>query len=370
MDLDEKMMREFVEKKLKRGGYTNIAAADFPCSVWIKKDTELYAVCLFDDAKKLAADRWRIDRVMDYAAQKVREQNPQMCHFLALILSDDFSVSKQLLNGSSQESSYSGRIYSSGIYSGGAYSEGSYPRWFVDGNGQPVIFDGQPAEFCDLYSVLTRKEKFTDRFKGNGISLNRIPEATLALVIINVVIQCIVAVGEIGGRDSALMDWMVLSIGEFVQAPQWWRLATSVFLHFGWEHLFNNMLVLLYLGSLAERCLGKKRFLAVYLISGIGANIVSVWWYVHQGELLVATAGASGAIFGIAGLLLCIVLLSKGRFEGITLRQLVLMMFFTLYHGFVESGVNNCAHIAGGIIGFVCGILIFLQMRSRRAAKR
>lgn len=343
--MDQKMMREFVEKKLQRNGYTNIAAAAFPCSVWIKKDTQLYAVCLFDDAKTLAADRWRIDRVMDYVAQKVREQNPGMCQFLALVLSDDFSISKQLL-------------------------EGSYPRWFVDGEGQPVIFDGQPSVFGDLQSVLTRKEKFTDRFKGSGISLNRIPEATLVLVVINIMIQCIVAVGEIGGKDSALMDWMVLQIGAFVQKPQLWRLATSVFLHFGWAHLFNNMLVLLYLGSLAERCLGKGRFLGVYLISGIGANLVSVWWYVHQGDLLVATAGASGAIFGIAGVLLCIVLLSNGRFEGITLRQLVLMMFFTLYHGFVESGVNNCAHIAGGIIGFVCGIVIFKQLRRRRAAKR
>ena len=345
MNLDQKMMREFVEKKLQRGGYRNIAAADFPCSVWIKKDTQLYAVCLFDDAAKLAKDRWRIDRVMDYAAHKVREQNPGICQFLALVLSDDFSISKQLL-------------------------EGTYPRWFVDGEGKLVIFDGQPSNFGDLSFVLTRKEKFTDRFKGNKIALNRIPEATLALVIINIVIQCIVAVGELGGKESTLMDWMVLSIGEFVQKPQWWRLATSVFLHFGWEHLFNNMLVLLYLGSLAERCLGKKRFLGVYLLSGIGANMVSVWWYVHQGELLVATAGASGAIFGIAGLLLCIVLLSKGHFEGITLRQLILMMFFTLYHGFAESGVNNCAHIAGGVIGFLCGVFIFQKMRRRRVAGR
>jgi rhomboid protease GluP len=347
MNLDQKMMREFVEKKLQRGGYSSIAATDFPCGVWIKKDTDtqLYVVCLFDDAGKLAADRWRIDRVMDYAAQKVREQNSGRCQFLALVLSEDFSVSKQLL-------------------------EGSYPRWFVDGDGQMVIFDDQPSEFCDLYPVLTRKETLMDRFKGKGISVNRIPEATLILVILNVIIQCIVAVGEIGGKDSALLEWMVLRIGPFIQKPEWWRLATSVFLHFGWEHLFNNMLVLLYLGSLAERCLGKKRFLAVYLFSGIGANIVSVWWYVHQGELLVATAGASGAIFGIAGLLLGIVLLSKGRFEGITLRQLVLMMFFTLYHGFAESGVNNCAHIAGGVIGFVCGILIFLQMRRCKAAER
>ena len=110
--------------------------------------------------------------------------------------------------------------------------------------------------------------------------------------------------------------------------------------------------------------------MGVYLISGIGANAASVWWYVHQGDLLVATAGASGAIFGIAGLLLCIVLLSKGHFEEITLRQLIFMMFFTLYHGFAESGVNNCAHIVGAIIGFVCGIIIFCQMKKNRAEGR
>ena len=288
--MDQKLMRKFVEKKLKRGGYTNIAAANFPCGVWIKEDTKLYAVCLFDDPNKLVADPWRIDRVVDYAAQKVREQKQLECQFLALVLSDDFSISKQLVTG-------------------------FYPRWFIDDAGQPVIFDGQPSEFCDLYATLIRKERFSDRFNGKRIAINRIPEVTLMLVILNILIQCIVAVGEIGGKESALMNMMVLQIGEFVQKPEWWRLVTSVFLHFGWDHLFNNMLVLLYLGALAERCLGKWRFLGVYLISGIGANAASVWWYVNQGDLFVATAGASGAIFGIAGLLLCIVLLSKGHFE-------------------------------------------------------
>lgn len=254
--MDQKLMREFVEKKLKRGGYTNIAAANFPCGVWIKEDTKLYAVCLFDDPNKLAADPWRIDRVVDYAAQKVREQKQLECQFLALVLSDDFSISKQLVTG-------------------------FYPRWFIDDAGQPVIFDGQPSEFCDLYATLIRKERFSDRFNGKRIAINRIPEVTLMLVILNILIQCIVAVGEIGEKESALMNMMVLQIGEFVQKPEWWRLVTSVFLHFGWDHLFNNMLVLLYLGALAERCIGKWRFLGVYLISGIGANAASVWWYVH-----------------------------------------------------------------------------------------
>ena len=181
--MDQKLMREFVEKKLKRGGYTNIAAANFPCGVWIKEDTKLYAVCLFDDPNKLAADPWRIDRVVDYAAQKVREQKQLECQFLALVLSDDFSISKQLVTG-------------------------FYPRWFIDDTGQPVIFDGQPSEFCDLYATLIRKERFSDRFNGKRIAINRIPEVTLMLVILNILIQCIVAVGEIGGKESALMNMM------------------------------------------------------------------------------------------------------------------------------------------------------------------
>lgn len=52
------------------------------------------------------------------------------------------------------------------------------------------------------------------------------------LVILNILIQCIVAVGEIGGKESVLMNMMVLQIDEFVQKPEWWRLVTSVFLHF------------------------------------------------------------------------------------------------------------------------------------------
>ena len=177
--MDQKLILEFVEKKLKLGGYTNIAAANFPCGVWIKKDTKLYAVCLFDDPSKLAA-------------QKVREQNQLECQFLALVLSDDFSISKQLVTG-------------------------FYPRWFIDDAGQPVIFDGQPSEFSDLYTTQISKERFADCFKGKKIALNRIPEITLMLVILNILIQCIVAVGEIGGKESSLMDMMVLQIGEFVQ---------------------------------------------------------------------------------------------------------------------------------------------------------
>ena len=82
--MDQKLMREFVEKKLKRGGYTNIAAANFPCGVWIKEDTKLYAVCLFDDPNKLAADPWRIDRVVIMQHRRLESKNSWSVNFLHL----------------------------------------------------------------------------------------------------------------------------------------------------------------------------------------------------------------------------------------------------------------------------------------------
>lgn len=125
--------------------------------------------------------------------RRLESKNRWSVNFLQLVLSDDFSISKQLVTG-------------------------FYPRWFIDDAGQPVIFDGQPSEFCDLYATLIRKERFSDRFNGKRIAINRIPEVTLMLVILNILIQCIVAVGEVGGKESALMNMMVLQIGELFKS--------------------------------------------------------------------------------------------------------------------------------------------------------
>ena len=193
--------------------------------------------------------------------------------------------------------------------------------------------------------------------------------ANLTIVIINVAVFLILSC--FGDTENA--DFMAAHGASYtpyiVQDGKYYLLITSMFLHFGLSHLFNNMVVLIFMGDILEKKLGKIRYLLIYFGGGIAGNCLSVYMDIKRAEFPVS-AGASGAIFGIAGLLLCIVLLSKGHFEEITLRQLIFMMFFTLYHGFVESGVNNCAHIVGAIIGFVCGIIIFCQMKKNRAEGR
>lgn len=78
----------------------------------------------------------------------------------------------------------------------------------------------------------------------------------------------------------------------------------------------------------------------------------------HSGDYAVA-AGASGAIFGIIGALLWIVILHKGRYETLTGKGLLFMIVISLYYGISSGGVDNWGHIGGLIMGFLMGILLY-----------
>ena len=146
---------------------------------------------------------------------------------------------------------------------------------------------------------------------------------------------------------------------------EYYRLITSVFMHFGISHIMNNMLILFILGDNLERALGHIKYLFFYLICGVGANIVSM--AVNLGEYRnVVSAGASGAIFGVIGGLLYAVIINRGRLEDLSTRQLVVMIVCSLYFGFTSTGVDNAAHIAGLLIGIVMGILLYRKPRKKR----
>lgn len=134
---------------------------------------------------------------------------------------------------------------------------------------------------------------------------------------------------------------------------QYWRLITCTFLHFGASHLVNNMILLFFLGREAERAVGHFRFLLIYLLAGTGGSLVSYHTMVRTGDEAVA-AGASGAVFGLMGLILIVLLVHKGRYERFTMKRLALMIGLSLYFGFVSGGVDNAGHVGG----LCSGILI------------
>lgn len=151
--------------------------------------------------------------------------------------------------------------------------------------------------------------------------------------------------------------------GPFVlRGHEYYRLLTSVFMHFGINHIVNNMLVLFVLGDNLERALGKVKYLIFYLICGVGANVVSMLLEMPFEDWSVG-AGASGAIFGVVGGLIYVVAVNRGRLEDLSTRQLVIMAAFSLYLGFTSTGVDNAAHVGGLIIGIILAALFYRKPR-------
>ena len=148
-----------------------------------------------------------------------------------------------------------------------------------------------------------------------------------------------------------------MSAPAVLEDGEYYRLLTAMFMHFGIRHIMNNMLVLFVLGDNLERALGHVKYLIFYLLCGIGSNLVSMM--AHSTDTMTVSAGASGAIFGVVGGLLYVVTANKGRLEDLSTRQLVIMIFFSLYLGYTSTGVDNTAHLSGLVIGIVLAIILY-----------
>lgn len=149
----------------------------------------------------------------------------------------------------------------------------------------------------------------------------------------------------------------------YIENGQVWRLFTAMFIHSGIRHLLNNMVVLYVLGEHLEHLIGSVKYAALYLIAGFLANIVAYNWYLRAGQMVVSV-GASGAIFGVMGALIWIVARNKGRVDGLSIRQMLVMLAFSLYFGFAAADVSNIAHLSGLAAGFLLGILLYRKGRT------
>lgn len=154
-----------------------------------------------------------------------------------------------------------------------------------------------------------------------------------------------------------------------VDRREYYRLFTCMFMHFGLEHLFNNMLVLIFLGDALERTVGKVRYLLIYLGGGVLANIVSCALEYKSGDFAVA-AGASGAVFAVVGALVYIVLVNRGRVAEFTGRRLILMAVLTMFQGFTSTGVDNAAHVGGFVTGFLLAVLLYRRPHREQRPER
>lgn len=139
---------------------------------------------------------------------------------------------------------------------------------------------------------------------------------------------------------------------------EWYRFLTSMFLHGDVYHLSSNMIYLYAVGDMAERELGHVKYILLYLFSGLAGNALSMLFSVLTNDVT-PSLGASGAIFGLTGALLWIIIKNKGRYAGITVPKIIFLIAYSLYNGFISTNVDNAAHLGGLIGGFVLAILLY-----------
>ncbi len=188
----------------------------------------------------------------------------------------------------------------------------------------------------------------------------------LFIVILNVVIFGAMYLIGRGEPDAGYMlAWGAMLPSAVVQDGETYRLFTSMFLHFGVEHLFFNMLLLIYAGDMLQSAVGAVRYLLIYLGGGLIGNLLSLAVNLWQHEEPVS-AGASGAVFAVIGALVWLVLKSKDRKETPYGRGLLWMAALSLIQGFMDTGVDHFAHLGGFLGGFVLAALSEILWGFRR----
>ncbi len=184
---------------------------------------------------------------------------------------------------------------------------------------------------------------------------------TAILIFINVAVFLVLSVFGNTQDTLFMLDHGAAYEPIVVQKHEFYRIVTSIFLHFGIDHLLNNMVLLGALGWNLEIEIGKIRFTLIYLLSGIGGNIISLYHGIQTQEYAVS-AGASGAIFGLMGALFYVVIANRGRLGRLSGRGMAFMVALSLYFGLTSRGVDNWAHVGG----LLCGVLLAAILYRRK----
>jgi membrane associated rhomboid family serine protease len=185
------------------------------------------------------------------------------------------------------------------------------------------------------------------RAPGAKLGTNQAP-VTRILIAANVAIYLLTAVQGFGLNSPGGSFYIkTLLYGPSVAQGEWWRLATSMFLHGFLLHIAFNMYALWAIGTPVEQYLGSVRYIGLYFVSGLAGSAGALLQ-----SPLTPVVGASGAIFGILGAMLIIEWQATGRLGGQAMTLIVINLVFS----FTFSGISWGGHV-GGLIG---GILITL----------
>lgn len=360
--LEYVMISEQVEQLFYENGY-NRTPSNLPefTFYWRKENQGITVIFVIDYREGLYISEDQHAHMKDRVVEFFRARGEWDIHILSLILSADTEKAKRLC--------VSDRFC-----------------WMIDMSTQRlIIHENQVADFYGWKAILedfaTQPSQYVhnagayseeaERSGQKGQTRSRwgkeqiagMPWVNICLVIINVVVFLICTfTGELLYNKGAF------GVREIMADKSYYRMLTAMFLHSDIQHLFSNMIVLYYVGEIVEKKVGHIPYAVIYFLSGIAGDIFSMGYELLSGEYY-SSVGASGAVFGVEGALLLLILLHHGKMEYMTVGRLVFAIAFSLYCGFTSSYVNNAAHIGGVLVGFAATAVIVILCPHIRTGK-
>lgn len=206
------------------------------------------------------------------------------------------------------------------------------------------------------------KNSFQNQLKSSrevisSIAITQLP-VWLIIAVLNImvfVIMVFAGLGLISFEGYDLYAWGANHRLAVING-QWWRLLTNIFLHGGLMHLIFNLYGLFFVSIFLEPVLGRMKFIIAYIVCGLIASLASIWWYPAM-----VSVGASGAIFGLYGVLTALLTTNKvdTKLKNELLINNAIFIGINLVLGLAGGGIDNAAHIGGLLSGFMIGYIMY-----------
>ena len=342
-----------MEMHLSKNGFFSLTSSVSDISAVVKFESNLLNILQIIDYKKdLYLDNAQYEEIKGSLRSAFKDKGVSEIHILSLILADDLDKA-------------------SALGAGDAFC------WLIDKKTFELIIDEDKQP--DFYGMKSLIEDFLVKWKENPEQFDRIeeeipipsrkqkvkeyfkhaPYVTLGIIILNLILcfGCIMNPALFYGNGSTSLAYM--------EKGQWYRLITSVFLHGSLDHYFSNMLLLYFMGDMLERRVGWARYLFVYLASGVVGNLVSCLHEYITGSYYISF-GASGAVFGIIGMLFYMVLQRKENIR-ISVPSMIFMVGYCIYSSFVGEQINVAAHLGGLLGGMIFMFVLGLRRKSHES---
>ena len=180
---------------------------------------------------------------------------------------------------------------------------------------------------------------------------------TIALVIINVAVFLVMTLNGNTENTQYLYEHGGMYVPSVINNGEWYRVFTHMFIHSGFQHIFNNMIMLLAVGLTLEERMGHIRYTIVYLVGGLGATALSSAYEWYTGSFSVSV-GASGAIMAVFAALVMATIKERKNSGDRAVRRLLIVLAVMVF-GNIGPEINWMAHLGGAITGLILGALLF-----------